>query len=310
MADVIIREVGLRDGLQLVPGVIDTDVKCSWIDLAAAAGIAEMDVTSFVPPAYLPQFADAEAVLKHALSSSILPTVLVPNLKGAKRALAAGAPKITFIVTASEAFSQANLRRSVETSLAELTELGALATSPRQRPLIIAGLSSAFGCAIEGPVPHHRVRRLAAQAAAAGVAEIVLADTVGYADPANVRRLLGALSADLPDIPIGIHLHDTRGTGLANALAAIEAGARIVECGFAGLGGCPNSPRATGNIATEDLVYMLEAMGLDTGIDLERLMVLVEDVLGHCADAPSHSHLHAAGLPKGFRPARTVRSAP
>lgn len=303
-AEVLVREVGLRDGLQLVARQVETQRKLAWIDAASEAGFKEMEVTSFVPPAYMPQFADAETVLAHALKSRLTPTVLAPNLEGAERALAAGARRITFIVTASEAFSRANLRRPVQRSLDELAQLAALAKGSPDRPSIIAGLSSAFGCTIEGSVPHERVRTLASSAAQAGVDEITLADTVGYAEPVAVRRLIASIRADLPHVPLGVHFHDTRGTALANVLAALDAGVCIFESGWAGLGGCPHSPGATGNVATEDLVYMLEAMGIATGIDLERLLALVDDVVGHLPDAAHHSHLRGAGLPVGFRGAK------
>lgn len=297
-ADVIIREVGLRDGLQLIDTVVPTERKIAWSKAALEAGLREQEVTSFVPAAYLPQFADAAAVTTATRAMPDLTAVaLAPNLKGAFRAIEAGATKINFLVTASAAFSHANLRRPIEKSLRELREL--VAERP-QGVQIIGGLSSAFGCTIEGIVPLDQVRRLAAGMCEAGIDELVLADTVGYANPIQVRRTFTTLASDLGELPLGAHFHDTFGAGAANAVAAFEAGVRIFDCAISGLGGCPNSPRARGNVATEDMVYLLESIGARTGVDLTRLLALADEMIETLGAVRNHSYLRAAGIPKTY----------
>jgi hydroxymethylglutaryl-CoA lyase len=307
---VVVREVGLRDGLQIIPTHLPTSYKQEWIDRCIAAGVREMEVCSFVPERYIPQFKDAAAVCAYARSKpSLTPTALVPNLRGAQRALEAGAAKLLCLLSATEAFSQANLRRSRAQSLEDLAAIIRLRNEycrDGYRATIQVGISVAFGCPLEGRVREHEVAACAAGAALAGAQEISLADTAGLGDPVCVRRVLQAVTREVSNLPLSAHFHDTRGTGLANVLVGLEAGIRSFDASIGGLGGCPNSPGATGNIAMEDTVFMLEAMGFDTGIDLERLLEVRRFVGAALPDVPMYGPLAAAGLPKGFRPAASV----
>lgn len=305
--DIIVREVGLRDGLQIINSRLSTEEKINWIDKAAAAGFREMEVTSMVPKKYLPQFEDAELLIQYCSNvKNITASVLVPNLKGAERALKVGADKITFIVSASESFSHANVRHSVNESLEEFDTLvqTCLPLPEKQRPRIIGGISCAFGCSLEGRIPEKHVIELLEKLVRAGADEIVLADTVGYADPVLVRNITRPALALLEhtSIPLGLHFHDTRGQGLANVVAALDVGVRLFDAALGGIGGCPNSPGATGNIATEDLVFLLTAMGLDTGIDLAKLIELCEYLAQILPNEKFYGHLRNVGLPKHFRP--------
>lgn len=302
--DVVVREVGLRDGLQSIGLFMPTSQKKEWIDHCVAAGLGEIEVCAFVPEKYIPQFRDAEEVARHStLKAGVVRSALVPNVRGAERALAAGIDKLVCIISATERFSQANLRRSKAQSFAELKSILRLRDEHAQRgrrAMIQVGVSVAFGCPFEGIVSDRDVCAAALSAAAAGADEISLADTAGQGDPARVERLFTALSRELPNVPLGAHFHDTRGIGLANALAALRAGARYFDASTGGLGGCPNAPDATGNIATEDLVFMLEAMGLDTGIDLHRLLEMRSFVADQLPELRLSGHLGRVGLPKGF----------
>lgn len=303
MPDVLVREVGLRDGLQMLAAVMPTHEKAAWCTAEYAAGVREIEVCSFVPSRLMPQFADAEAVVAHALGHPDLTvTVLVPNVRGAERAIASGAGKLVVPISVSDAHNRANLRRSVDQSVAELHRIveRAHAAGRTLRPKVAAVLGTSFGCSIAGAVPEKDVRRLAEQVAAAGVDEVVLADTVGYGDPASVRRLFGAVSGDLGMLPMAAHFHDTRGLALANAFAALDAGIRAFDGSLGGLGGCPHAPGATGNVATEDLVFMIEACGLSTGIDLTALLNVRDHIRQALPDAPFAGAISRAGLPKGW----------
>lgn len=272
---IVLREVGPRDGLQQVADFLPTDTKIEWCRAQAACGFAEIEATSFVPPSVLPQFADAAEVLAGANGiDGLLPSVLAVNLKGAVRAMNAGARKINFVVSVSDAHSRSNVRKSTEDALDELR--AALAErDARGLPIVMGcGLATTFGCSIDGAVPLARVRALAARVAALGVDEITLADTVGYANPVQVRETVAAVGGEAGGLPLSAHFHDTRGMGLANVVAAVEGGVRHIDASLGGLGGCPFAPGATGNIATEDTVYLLESMGLDTGIDLDAVLAL------------------------------------
>lgn len=301
--DVIVCEVGPRDGLQLVKQFFPTEAKKAWITAEAAAGVPEIEVCSFVPPQVLPQFADAAEVAAHALQQpGLTVSALVPNLKGAERAFAVGVHKINFVLSASQSHNLANVRRSTEDSMADFRRIVELRNSRGEwRGIrLCGGVSTAFGCTIEGPVAEDAVVRLAEQYAEAPADEIAIADTVGYANPVQVKRMFTRLRGLLPGIPIGAHFHDTRGLGLANAYAAVEAGIRKFDATLGGMGGCPFAPGATGNIVTEDLVFLLEASGFHTGIDLVRLVDarrIVEETLPR---EPLHGALALAGLPKGF----------
>jgi hydroxymethylglutaryl-CoA lyase len=274
---VSIREVGLRDGLQMVSTQLPTKTKLDWCTAQAAAGFSEIEVTSFVPPAVMPQFADAADVLRGSLQiKGLLASVLVPNFKGALRAMDAGARKITYVLSASEAHNQANTRRSTDASIAMARTLfeerrARGLTDKLQLSCIIA---TSFGCSIQGAVEPARGCDIAAQLADFGADEISLADTVGHADPGSVTSLFRDAMPGCGQAAMAAHFHDTRGMGLANVVAATEAGVRRFDAALGGLGGCPFAPGATGNIATEDCVYMMERLGMKTGVDMPALLKL------------------------------------
>ena len=305
--DVLISEVGPRDGLQSIAATMDTDAKKAWIEGAVAAGITEIEVGSFVPPKLLPQLADTAEIVAYAREfPGLTVAVLVPNARGAADAVAAGAHKITLPLSCSESHSLANLRRTHAQVLEEARKIaemiGALPTD--RRPHFEGSLSTAFGCTIEGVVPRAKVVALAEALMAAGCDEVGLADTTGYADPASVKAMIAALWAAVGrEALTGIHLHNTRGLGLANVLAAYDAGLTTFDSSLGGLGGCPFAPGASGNIVTEDLVFMFEAMGVRTGIDLERLFAVRERVAAALGDEPLYGFSPLAGLPLGFTPA-------
>lgn len=303
MVDVKVHEVGTRDGLQSVAEFVPTAVKQAWIAAEFAAGVGEIEVCSFVPVKLIPQFADAGEVVTHALGlGGLTVATLVPNLKGAERALELGVHKINYVISVSESHNRANVRRSTEESAVDFERIVTLCREvpAGRRPRVVGGLSTAMGCTIEGRVAEERVRALALRLVAAGADEIILADTVGYGDPAAVRRLFGAVQSDLGDVPVTAHFHDTRGLGLANVVAALDAGIRAFDASLAGLGGCPYAPGASGNICTEDLVFLLESMGLKTGVDLERLIAVRAMVCTQLGDQAYHGTIAQAGLPKGF----------
>ena len=269
---VILREVGLRDGLQLIKSRLDTAIKLSWIRAQAEVGFTEIEVTSFVPISVLPQFADAAAVLIDAQKiGNLLPSVLVPNLRGAVMAMDAGARKITFVLSVSDAHNRANVRKSTDDSLAMLRDVLAERDN-RQNIKIATALATSFGCSIEGAVPEARVIQIAEILASQGVDEINLADTVGYGDPVQVGRIFKDVRKAVGELPLAAHFHDTRGLGLANVMAALDAGVRRFDSALGGLGGCPFAPGASGNIATEDTVHLFDRLGIDSGIDLGALL--------------------------------------
>jgi hydroxymethylglutaryl-CoA lyase len=306
MIDVHVHEVGTRDGLQSVPFFVPTETKKHWCSAEARAGVEEIEVCSFVPVKLLPQFADAAEVVAHALTlEGLTVAALAPNFKGAERAIELGVHKINYVLSVSESHNRANVRRSTEESVDDFARVVELARSVplERRPKIVAGLATALGCTIEGKVPEARVREVAAQVVAAGADELIVADTVGYADPASVRRLFKALRSDVGAMSIKAHFHDTRGLGLANVLAALDADVRAFDASLGGLGGCPYAPGASGNICTEDLVFMLEAMGLKTGVDLDQLIALRGEIQEALKDQPFHGTIAKAGLTKGFEKA-------
>jgi hydroxymethylglutaryl-CoA lyase len=299
----IVREMGLRDGLQSIRTIMPTATKVEWARREAAAGVPEIEVASFVPPKLLPQMADAGEVVPAARAiPGLTVAALIPNLKGAERAVAAGAQKLNFVMSVSESHNQANVRRAVAESLADFARIVefARALPAAERPRVCAGLATAFGCTIEGAVSEDRVRRLALEAAALGADEMVIADTVGYGNPAAVRRVFGAVSQELPQMPIGAHFHDTRGVGLANVVAALDVGITRFDASVGGLGGCPYAPGASGNIVMEDLVFLLETMGYATGVDLDRLIAVREFVQASLANEQFHGAIARAGLPKNY----------
>jgi len=307
-----IREVGLRDGLQSIAEVLPTEQKLAWLDAEHAAGVREIEVSSFVPPKLLPQLADAEAVVRHALSlPDLTVSALIPNLRGAERGLALGVHELNFVLSVSEGHNHANVRRSTAESIEDFRRVVALChTAPTERrPRVACGLATAFGCTIEGPVDEDRVRRIAVEAAEAGADAILLADTVGYGQPAAVERIFHRVIADVAPLPVSGHFHDTRGLGLANVLAALNAGARAFDASLGGLGGCPYAPGATGNIVIEDLAFMLEAMGFDTGINIDRLIKVREFVHSLLPNVAQHGAIAKAGLPKNFHRAPIAQAA-
>lgn len=305
--DIFISEVGPRDGLQSIKSIMPTEAKKAWVSAAAAAGVPEIEVGSFVPAHILPQLADTAEIVAHARTiPGLNVAVLVPNFKGAQAAIAAGAHKITIPLSVSETHSLRNVRRSHAQMLDEVRQIAELIRSlpAGQRPHFEGGLSTAFGCTLEGVVPEQRVVELAVALIEAGCDEVGLSDTTGYGNPAQVRSLTKAVwSAVGRDKLTGIHLHNTRGQGLANALAALDVGLTTLDASLAGLGGCPFAPGASGNIVTEDLVFMLEAMGLKTGIDIDALFATRELLAQALPDEPLYGLTPLSGLPKGFEPA-------
>ena len=283
-ADVLISEVGPRDGLQSVRATMPTAHKLAWIDALHAAGLREIEVGSFVPARMLPQMADVPEVIRHALTKPGLTVMaLAPNLRGAEAALAAGVHKITLPVSASEAHSLANVRKTRGQMVDEVRRVVALRDERAPRVHVEVGLSTAFGCTLQGAVPEDEVVRLAAALAEAGADDIGLSDTTGMANPVQVRRLFSRVRAAIGGRTGAAHMHNTRGLGLANCLAAWDAGVRTFDSSLAGLGGCPYSPGAGGNVATEDVLHLLHGMGYATGIDLPavaRLGTLISRRLG------------------------------
>jgi hydroxymethylglutaryl-CoA lyase len=299
--DVLISEVGPRDGLQSVKATMPTADKLRWIDALHAAGVREIEVASFVPARLLPQMADAAEVVRHAVTLPGLTVMaLVPNRKGAEAALAAGVHKLTMPVSASAAHSLANVRKTREEMVDEVRAIAALRREIAPHVKLEAGISTAFGCTLQGAVPEDEVIRLAVQCVAAGADEAGLSDTVGYANPAQVRRLFRRLRAELGDKAGAAHMHNTRGLGLANCFAAFEEGVRTFDASLGGLGGCPYAPGASGNVVTEDLVFMFEAMGIATGIDIGKLIAARAPLIAGLPGEPVYGMTPEAGLPKGF----------
>ncbi len=304
--DVIVREVGLRDGLQMESTFFPTGQKLAWIAAEAAAGVSEIEVTSYVPPKLIPQFIDAEEVTRRSMEiAGLTVAALIPNSKGAERGLALGVHKLNFVMSVSRTHNLKNVRREREESMADFRRIVELrnAMPESRRPVVVGGLSTALGCSFEGRIPVDDVRRYAAQYVEAGADEISVADTVGYGDPALVRKVFTAVLAEVGRIPVAAHFHDTRATGLANVAAALDCGVRRFDASLAGLGGCPFAPGATGNIVMDDLCFMLDSMGLKTGVDLARLLAVRDIVRGSLPDAPLHGALARAGLPKNYIPA-------
>jgi len=299
-----VREVGLRDGLQLVKRTLPTDIKIEWCQTQAACGFKEMEVTSFVPPKVIPQFADAESVLKAAQSiSNMRAAVLVPNLKWGLQALDHGAKKITFVLSVSEAHNMANVRRTTDTSIAEFAELVAERNSRglQDKVMMSVALATTFGCSLQGEVAESRVYNVAEQVLMAGAQELNMADTVGYGNPIQVKRILTEILRLAGKTQVAAHFHDTRGMGLANAVAALEAGIREFDASLGGLGGCPFAKGASGNIATEDCVYLLESLGVSTGINIPAMLEVRKKLNSWLPDEPLEGKLLKAGLATTFQ---------
>lgn len=279
--NILIREVGPRDGFQSWPEFVPTERKLEIIRLLIEAGVREMETTSFVSPKAIPQMRDAADVLAGAPRAGCIHSPLVPNLKGATLALDSGADKLVVVISASNAHNLANVRRTVDESLSDLRAIFELARQ-RGKP-VVGSIAVAFGCPYQGDVPEDDVYRLAEAYISGGAASVILADTTGMATPPRMIQLVKGFARRFPEIPFSLHLHNNRGTAMANLYAALEAGAGMFDTALGGIGGCPNVPQAAGNLATEDVVYMLEDMGCDTGIDLMKLIsaaLRLEEFLG------------------------------
>ena len=300
---VALREVGMRDGLQSLAPILTTEQKNAWCAAEFAAGVREIEVTSFVPAKLLPMFADAEDVVRHALSlPGLKVSALIPNLRGAERGVALGVHEVAHVLSVSEGHNQNNVRRSTQDSIDDLTRVIELRDSlePGRRMKVIAGLATVFGCTIEGNVDEKRVLEIAGKVLALKPDALMLADTVGYGNPAAIRRVFREVLDMAGSIPVAAHFHNTRGLGLANVLAALEVGVRSFDASLGGLGGCPWAPGATGNIVMEDTAFMMEAMGFDTGIDLDRLIEVRRMVEGFMPGISFHGDLPKAGIPKNY----------
>jgi hydroxymethylglutaryl-CoA lyase len=299
MSEIVICEVGPRDGLQNAKHLMPTEAKKAWIGGLAAAGLKEIEVGSFVPPKLIPAMADTGEIVRHALAlPGVKVVALAPNVKGFERAREAGAHKVTFPVSASRKHSESNVRMTPEDMVEQVRQCAALRGG--NGPEIEGAISTAFGCTLQGAVPESDVLRLAAMLAEFCDA-VALADTVGYANPAQVRRLFCLVKKEIGAKLEGAHFHNTRGLGLANALAAYEEGVRSFDSSMGGLGGCPFAPGASGNVITEDLVFMFESMGVSTGIDFDKLMAAREVLVKGLPDEPVYGHTPLAGLPKGYK---------
>lgn len=306
-SSILVSEVGPRDGLQSIDRVLDLETKKRWIKAEAAAGVKEIEVGSFVNYKALPQMADTAELVKYGCTiTGLTVAALVPNLRGARAAIETGAHKISIPVSASETHSLKNVNRTHSQMIDEVRQIRALISNlPKtERPYFEAGIATAFGCSIEGHVPEETVVRLAEELLNAGAEEIGLSDTTGYANPAQIRRRIQLVHKAVgSDKLTGVHLHNTRGLGLANALAALDEGITTLDSSLSGLGGCPAAPGASGNIVTEDLVFMLEAMGYQTGIDLNAL-INIRNILGEGLPGEQlYGFLPDAGMPLGWNQA-------
>jgi hydroxymethylglutaryl-CoA lyase len=299
---VTIREVGLRDGLQSIARTLPTAQKLQWIQGAYDAGLREIEVGSFVPPKLLPQLADtAELVAFAKTLPGLVVSVLVPNLKGAERAMDSGADWMLLPLSASHAHSLANLRKTPDEVLAEMAAMVEARRVRGSSIRIEVGMSTAFGCTIQGKVEVDEVLRLLQAVVDLGVDRVGLADTVGYADPRQVGELFARAREVTGDKLACGHFHDTRGLGIANVMAALQAGETRFDACLAGIGGCPHAPGASGNVATEDLAYLMASMGIETGINFGKLLALRAQVAQWLAGECLHGSIAQAGLPKTLR---------
>ena len=299
---ITIREVGTRDGIQSLGAFIDTAHKLELLEALADTGLKRIEATSFVNPRAVPQMADAAEVMARVRRrDGVSYEALVPNVRGAQDALAASVDAVLVVVTASEAFNQKNVRMSVEASLAQFAEIKLLADT--RRVACIGAIGTAFGCPYEGDIPESRLFALINRFLGMGFSELMLADTTGMANPLQIERTMGRVLQRWGDrVAFGLHLHNTRGMGLANVVAGLQAGVTTFDASVAGIGGCPFAPQAAGNISTEDTVHMLQEMGIDTGIDLERLIkvarlaqeILGRELPGQVMKAGPRWQLHAA----------------
>jgi hydroxymethylglutaryl-CoA lyase len=308
---ILVSEVGPRDGLQSIKRTMPTAAKHRWIRALAEAGLREIEVASFVPARLLPQMADAAEVVREAMSIPGLTVLaLAPNLRGVQDAVAAGAHKVTLPVSASHAHSLSNVRMTCEEAIEQVGRICRFRDGlpEADRTQIEVGIATAFGCTQQGEVKEDWAIEMAVRVAEQGADSVGLSDTVGYANPAQVKRMFTRLRRELGTKAGGAHLHNTRGQGLANVVAALDAGVTTFDASQGGIGGCPYAPGASGNIVTEDLVFLLESMGLDTGIDLEKLIAARKVFTEALPGEPIYGHLPDAGLPKSFR--RAVEQSP
>jgi hydroxymethylglutaryl-CoA lyase len=304
---VVVREVGLRDGLQSIDRILPTAHKIEWIRAAHGAGMREIEVGSFVPARLLPQLADtAELVAFARTLPGLFASVLIPNLRGAERALEAGADLMLVPLSASHAHSLANLRKAPDDVVVEIARIRTARDAAASACEIEVGISTAFGCTIQGHVDPAEVLRLVQAALDAGADRVGLADTVGYADPLMVGRLFEQAARIAGDRLACGHFHDTRGLGMANVFAAWQTGVRRFDASLAGIGGCPHAPGASGNVATEDVAYLFASMGVSTGIDFDRLLALRRQVASWLDGETLHGSLWRAGLPKTIERARVA----
>ncbi len=313
--DIEFREVGMRDGLQNVDGFFPTEAKIAWMKAEVAAGMPAIEVCSFVPPKLIPQFKDAVEVVEatHATDTGdCLISALIPNMKGAERGVELGMKKLNFVASVSETHNLQNVRRKPEESIEDFRRIVEMRDAlPEDKKFILdGGLSTAFGCTLEGTVDPAATLKLAQQFVDAGADHLTVCDTVGYANPKQVRDLFRMLQAELgSDVTMTAHFHDTRGLGLANMEAALDVGIRSFDACLAGLGGCPWAPGATGNMVMEDGVFMAEAMGLRTGVDLDKLCAIREIIAANLPGERLSGAIAKAGVPKDFRPAAQFAAA-
>ena len=302
---VVLREVGLRDGLQLTKGFPDTAQKLAWLRAEQAAGVRHFELGSFLSQKHFPQFADLrDLIAAVAPVPGCYSSALTLNERGVADALHTDVDEIVFVMSATESHSQANTRRSRAEAVQMLTRINAQRRECEDPPVLMAGIAMAFGCSLEGQVDPDAVLRLAEDCARAGADVIALADTVGFGGPRQVAALADAINAALgADMPVAMHFHDTRGLALANCAAALDHGIRVLDGSLAGLGGCPFAPGATGNAVFEDMAFLCDSMGFDTGIDVAALKparAILESALPH---EELHGALARAGLPKVSEPA-------
>ena len=303
--DVECREVGLRDGIQIQKVFFPTEGKIAWLTAEASTGMPEIEVCSFVPPKLLPQFSDAKEVVAAAKKlDGFTISALSPNLRGAMDAFEAGVQKLNYVTSVSEEHNLANVRRTVDQSVEDFKRIVELRNEKAPEVQLATGLATALGCSISGQVPVADVMALARRFFAAGADELVVSDTVGYANPQQVKEMFNAVISEFGEkVSVAAHFHDTRGLGLANVFAALEAGWRHFDGSLAGLGGCPFAPKATGNIVMDDLVFLLEGTGLKTGVDLDKLVEVREIIATNLPEEQLHGMYAKAGAPKGFVPA-------
>ena len=313
--DVEFREVGLRDGLQNVNGFFPTHAKIAWLNVAIEAGMPVIEVCSFVPPKLIPQFKDAKEIVNAAhtkANENCQITALIPNLKGAERGVEARVKKLNFVTSVSETHNLKNVRRTPRESVEDFKRIVEMRnTLPKTESFLLdGGLSTSFGCTMEGIIDPIATIKLAQEYVEAGADHLTVADTVGYANPQQVRNLFRLLQRELgSSVTMTAHFHDTRGLGLANIEAALDVGIRSFDACLAGLGGCPWAPGATGNVVMEDAVFMAEAMGLRTGINLDKLCSIREIITDNLPDEQLNGAIAKAGPPKGYIPASQLRVA-